>query len=432
MTAPQNSSALELVAEGLSFPTSLAIGNDREFYVAESGLPFGGAPPGGRIWRIETDGQRRLLIENLNPPVNGVTLHDGYLFVSEGGHHARITRFNLDGSGRTVVLDNLPGPGNYHTNMAVFAPDGKLYFSQGAMTNTGIIGLDAYELGWLRRLPHGYDLPGYDIVLNGVNVETPNPLSVEPDAKTSTGAFAPFGEQTHSTQKIAAQLPCTAAIMRCNPDGSELELVAWGLRNAYGLGFLPDGRLLAVDQGADDRGSRPVGNVPDMLFEVRPNAWYGWPDFIGDVPITDPRYRPERGAAATFLLANHAALPAPETPLVRFPAHTAAVKFAVAPESVSPWQGQLFVALFGDEVPMTAPSGPKVGRSIVRVDPADWSVHPFVPTGLLRPIDVCFSAPDSALYILDFGYFEMLEKGGLNAEPNSGKIFRKDMVKSEK
>ena len=57
--------------------------------------------------------------------------------------------------------------------------------------------------------------------------------------------------------------------MRCNPDGSGLELVAWGLRNAYGLGFLPDGRLLATDQGADDRGSRPVGNAPDMLFEVR-------------------------------------------------------------------------------------------------------------------------------------------------------------------
>jgi glucose/arabinose dehydrogenase len=56
-------------------------------------------------------------------------------------------------------------------------------------------------------------------------------------------------------------------------------LVAWGLRNAYGLLFLPDGRLLAIGQGADDRGSRPVGNVPDLLFEGNPGAWYGWPDF---------------------------------------------------------------------------------------------------------------------------------------------------------
>lgn len=415
---------LELVADTFSFPTSLSQGKDGDFYIAESGLPFGGAPPGGRIWRLEENGRRHLLVENLNPPVNGVTHFDGYLYVSEGGHPARITRFNLDGSGRTVILDNLPGPGNYHTNMVVFAPDGKLYFSQGAMTNTGIIGLDAYELGWLRRLPHGYDLPGYDIVLNGVNVVTRDPLSAEPDAKAATGAFAPFGEPTKRSQKVAGQLPCTAAIMRCNPDGSELELVAWGLRNAYGLGFLPDGKLLAIDQGADDRGSRPVGNVPDMLFAVRPGAWYGWPDFIGAVPITSPRFRPEHGESPTFLLANHDALPEPETPLLLFPPHTAAVKFAVVDHPASRWTGQLFVALFGDEVPMTAPSGPKVGRSVVRVDPSDWSLHSFVQAGLLRPIDVHFSAAASALYIVDFGHFEMLERGGLKAEPNSGKIWR--------
>src|SRR5207248_334781 len=193
---------------------------------------------------------------------------------------------------------------------------GRLYFSQGAMTNTGIIGLDAYELGWLRRLPHAHDLPGHNLVLVGINVETPDPLSDRPDARASTGAFVPFGTPTEPGQRIPAQLPCTAAMMRCNPDGTDLELVAWGLRNAFGLGFLPDGRLLAIDQGADDRGSRPVGNAPDLLFEVRRGAWYGWPDFIGGDPITDARYRPVRGPAPAFALANPHALPAPERPLL--------------------------------------------------------------------------------------------------------------------
>jgi sugar lactone lactonase YvrE len=112
----------DVLADGLSFPTSLAIGEDGVCYVAESGLPFGGAPPGGRIWRLETDARRTLLVENLRPPVNGLTLHDGHLYVSEGGHPARISRFDLDGHGQTVILDNLPGPGNYHTNMVAFAP----------------------------------------------------------------------------------------------------------------------------------------------------------------------------------------------------------------------------------------------------------------------------------------------------------------------
>jgi glucose/arabinose dehydrogenase len=409
---------MDLVIDGFSFPTSLAFDDAGAMYVAESGLPFGGAPPGGRVWRVQSDSRRELLIENLRPPVNGLTFHRGHLYVSEGGHPARISCFDLDGMLSSVILDNLPGPGNYHTNMVAFGPDEKLYFSQGAMTNTGIIGLDAYELGWLRRLPHGHDLPGYDLVLNGVNVETRDPLNPEPNARTHTGAFAPFGVRTEPGQHVAAQLPCTAAIMGCNTDGSGLELVAWGLRNAYGLGFLPDGRLLAVDQGADDRGSRPVGNVPDMLFEVHAGAWYGWPDFIGDIPITDPRYQPERGAAPTFLLANHDALPKPEKPLLRFPPHTAAVKFAVGPT------GDLFVALFGDEVPMTAPSGPKVGRSVVRVDTSDWSMHPFVQGELLRPIDVQLNAADGALYILDFGSFEMMPNGGVSAEAGTGKIWR--------
>jgi glucose/arabinose dehydrogenase len=302
--------ALELVAKGFSFPTSLTFDGAGVAYVAESGLPFGGAPPGGRIWRLEPDGTRTLLLDGLRPPVNGLTWHEGSLYISEGGHPGRISRLDPGGAW-TTILDSLPGPGNYHTNMLAFGPDGRLYFSQGAMTNTGIIGLDAYELGWLKRLPHAHDIPGYDIALAGVNVETPNPLSTDPGARVSTGAFAAFGRPTEPGQRLRAGLPCTAAVMRCNPDGSGLELFAWGIRNAYGLGFLPDGRLLATEQGADDRGSRPVGNVPDLLFEVRQGAWYGWPDFIGERPITDPEYLPTRGPAPPFVLANHDELPPP-------------------------------------------------------------------------------------------------------------------------
>lgn len=413
----------ELVADDFSFPTSLTFDEAGIVYVAESGLPFGGAPAGGRIWRIDADGNRSLLLKGLRPPVNGLTFHQGSLYISEGGHPGRISRLDSDGE-QTIILDNLPGPGNYHTNMVAFGPDGKLYFSQGAMTNTGFIGLDAYELGWLRRLPHAHDIPGYEVVLVGVNIETPNPLVDIPEAHIKTGAFSPFGTQSEPGQRIAAKVPCTAAVMRCNLDGSDLELFAWGLRNAYGLGFLPDGRLLAVDQGADDRGSRPVGNVPDLLFEVRQNAWYGWPDYISDDPITDTRYLPTRGSAPGFVLANHDELPSPERALLRFPAHVAAVKFDVAPPTLQKWAGHIFIALFGDEAPMTAPAGPQVGRSVVRIDPGDWSLHTFIEEPLTRPIDVCFHPTDGALYMLDFGKFEMHADRGVVAEAQSGRLWR--------
>ncbi len=429
MSSEQIRAQLELVAEGFSFPTSLTFDDAGTPYIAEAGLPFGGAQPGGRVWKIEQDGQRTLLAHNLRQPVNGLTFYQGSLYLSEGGHPAgagRISRLDLDGR-QSVILDNLPGPGNYHTNMVVFGPDGKLYFSQGAMTNTGYVGLDAYELGWLRLLPHAHDLPGYEIELAGVNLETANPLSKEAGARARTGAFVPFGTSTEPRQRIPARLPCTAAVMRCNADGSDLELVAWGLRNAYGLGFLPDGRLLAVDQGADDRGSRPVGNVPDLLFEVRQGAWYGWPDFIGGDPITAAQYRPERGPRPVFALANHHEFPPPEKALLRFPTHAAAVKFAVAPPSLARWRGHIFVALFGDEAPMTAPAGPHVGRAVARIDPADWSLQTVIESPLVRPIDVCFHALSNALYILDFGNFEMHAERGVVAEARTGKLWRWQM-----
>lgn len=121
---------------------------------------------------------------------------------------------------QAVLLDKLPGPGNYHTNTIAFGPGGKMYFNQGAMTNTGIVGLGAHEMGWLRRLPPAHDIPGYDVVLAGVNLETPNQLVDEPGARPLTRAFSAFGITTETGQHIPGQVPCTAAVMRCNPDGS--------------------------------------------------------------------------------------------------------------------------------------------------------------------------------------------------------------------
>jgi glucose/arabinose dehydrogenase len=212
--------------------------------------------------------------------------------------------------------------------------------------------------------------------------------------------------------------------MRCDPDGAHLEMVAWGLRNAYGLGFLPDGRLLTTDQGADERGARPIANCPDFLYEVVPGAWYGWPDFMGGRPVTDDCFHPADSPAPEFLLANHAELPPPQSPLLKFEANASAVKFAVVPPGIARFAGHLIMALFGDETPMTARSGPRVGRKLVRVDPAGWSVHPVQPMPFHRPIDVAFDASGSAVYALDFGQFEMTPEMAVEARAASGGLWR--------
>ncbi|HVW98185.1 MAG TPA: hypothetical protein VHA56_19610 [Mucilaginibacter sp.] len=412
----------QLVAGGFSFPTSLCFDPDGNAYVAESGLPWDGAPGGGKVYQIGQDNTKKLLADNLRHPVNGLCWHEGGLIVSEGGYPGRISKIDTSGT-RKTLLDNLPGMGNYHTNMVAVGPDGKFYFSQGALTNLGVIGLDAYQLGWLGHLPHNCDNPGYPITLVGQSFETPDPLSPEKDRKAHTGAFSEFGKAHAPGTRIGPALPCTAAVMRCNPDGSGLELVAWGIRNAYGLCFLPDGRLIATDQGSDDRGSRPIGHVSELMFEVKQGAWYGWPDFIGGVPVTDERFLPSRGPALDFVLSNHDELPEPEKPVLVLPANSAATKFDALPATHAKYPGQLILALFGDEKPMTAPPGFKVGRNISRIDPADWSHHPLPDLGLDRPIDVKYNPQDDSVWIVDFGKFEM-SATGVEAEKESGKVWK--------
>lgn len=410
------------VAVGLDFPTSLALDASGRLHVAESGLPFGGARPGGRIVRLGRDGRKEVVLDGLRQPVNGLTWHDGAFLIAEGGAPGRISRWR-PGSARETILDGLPARGNYHTNMVVPGPDGWLYFSQGAMTNSGVVGLDAFQMAWLKKLPHPYDVPGLDIEVDGQVFCTDDPLAEAQPASARTTAFAPFGQTVSAGRRIAGRVPCTAAVMRCRPDGSDLELVAWGIRNAYGLGFLPDGRLLATDQGPDDRGSRPIGRAPDLLHVVEPGRWYGWPDFVGDRPVTDPAFRPERGAPPTFVLANHAALPPPTRAVLEFPINASATKFAVLPRDAPIWPGQVVVACFGDEKPVTAAPGGRVGRNLARVDPRDWSLTPLDGPAVQRPIDVLVAPGARSLLVLDFGHFEMLGGGGMEAVAGSGAVW---------
>src|ERR1700710_1083464 len=106
--APASSRLIaEAVAEGLDFPTSAAFADDGTLYVAESGLPFSGARPGGRIVRIGQDGSSTSVLVGLRAPVNGLAWHDGGFFISEGGFPGRISRWTPGGEPHTV-LDGLP------------------------------------------------------------------------------------------------------------------------------------------------------------------------------------------------------------------------------------------------------------------------------------------------------------------------------------
>ena len=76
----------------------------------------------------------------------------------------------------------------------------------------------------------------------------------------------------------------SGSILRANPDGSKLELVAWGLRNPFRLRFDRFNRLFTANHGIDVRGSRPIANSPDEFQWIRQNTWYGFPITLEDYP----------------------------------------------------------------------------------------------------------------------------------------------------
>ena len=70
--------------------------------------------------------------------------------------------------------------------------------------------------------------------------------------------------------------PLRAAISRANPDGSDLQVFAKGLRNAVGLAFQPGADLLWATVNERDNQGNEI--PPDLVTIVTEGANYGWPD----------------------------------------------------------------------------------------------------------------------------------------------------------
>ncbi|MGC1514140.1 MAG: sorbosone dehydrogenase family protein [Maribacter sp.] len=81
-----------------------------------------------------------------------------------------------------------------------------------------------------------------------------------------------------------------ANILRCNTDGSELEIFASGLRNPVGMDWEPETKVLWTVVNERDG----LGNflVPDYLTSVQEDGFYGWPyTYFGH---EDPRVKIEQ------------------------------------------------------------------------------------------------------------------------------------------
>jgi glucose/arabinose dehydrogenase len=100
--------------------------------------------------------------------------------------------------------------------------------------------------------------------------------------RTRTVAFGPDGMlylAIGSTCNICLEEePLRATVSRANPDGSELEVIARGLRNPVGLAFEPETDLLWAT--VNERDSQGNEIPPDLVTIIVEGANYGWPECL--------------------------------------------------------------------------------------------------------------------------------------------------------
>ncbi len=419
---------IEVAATGLAAPTMVAFDDAGRMLIAESGYGDAGTP---KVSRVEADGTRTVLAEapDLAKPVTAVGAYRGIVYVV-----AADTVSTIDASGRvSPIVTGLPGLGDHQANQLVFRDD-SMYFSTGTVTNSGVVGPDNAVFGWLEDPAREqlHDVPCQDVTLAGVSFDSEDRRGRLPGRVTTT-AYSPYGTALPAGTDVTGNTKCTGAILRANLDGSGLEVLASGFRNPYGLEFGPDGALYATMHGFDARGSRPIENAWDCLYRVEEGAWYGWPDFACEVPVTDPRFRPPAGPQPGFVLSAHPS-DTPPAPIAKFDPHAATNGFAFSPGGVWGPQTDAFVALFGDFTPATGTVDAPEGVKVVRVDTTDGSVEDFLTNaipgeaakhglgGLEHPSDVSFG-PDGAMYVADWGVVRF-STDGLKLEANSGVVWK--------
>ena len=315
---------IEPVVWNLNAPDSLTFDKNGNMYIGEAGYPLTRLPEVPKILKVTPNGNISVFADKgLNSPIVDIVYYNQTtLYVS---HNHKVSMVNLTNGAVKDIIVGLPTNINHQNNQIALSPDGKrLYVGVGSATNSGVVGVDDAIIGWLPNEPNVHDVPAKNITLTGQNFITKNPLTAEPNDTATTGTFVPFGTSTYAGQVIPGNIKCNGCILSANLDGTDLKLVGWGFRSAYGMAFSPTDRtkLLITVNGADERGSRPISDDTEKVYLIdisdaaELGKFYGWPDFFGNAePVTDPKFQSPKGNNSQqleFLMQNH---PPVEKPL---------------------------------------------------------------------------------------------------------------------
>jgi putative membrane-bound dehydrogenase-like protein len=201
------------------------------------------------------------------------------------------------------------------------------------------------------------------------------PARLYPLHQNNGMAFGPDGRlyfglgSTHDRQP--EERPITAAILSVRPDGSDLQVVAHGVRNAYDLAFNRAGDLFAGDNQPASLAVAPG----DELNQIIPGASYGYPYYFEQPP-------PGSGTIG---------------PVYVFPPHS-------SPVGITFYSGRAFPAEYDDNGFIGLWMRGEVYRlQLDKLTNGRYAARASIfASGFVNPIDLAVGA-DGALYVADYG-----------------------------
>lgn len=373
---------METYVKGLKNPSSICFDTEGVLYIGEN------IDGKGTISSYSPKGEYREIANGLNE-IGYIKFDKNDLYISHKGKVSKIKNGKV-----TDIVNNLPSQGDYSNNGISIGYDDMVYIAQGSATNSGIVGLDNYENGWLLENPYFHDIASNEMILKGSNFSTENPFTQDKNDVALTNGFMPFNTPAEINDHVKGSVVSNASILRANKDGSYIELFATGIRNPKNMINIHDGSVLVTVQGMEDRGSRPINDGKDYIYSLSKDAYVGWPDYEGGEDISKNKFRVEgkkQPLPITYNVKGEVA-----KPLMSFNESGRIGYMDISKDEKFGFKEQLFIPFCKKN---------KEDAKILVVNTKDKTIQEFLTNGkeeeFIKKPSQCVFSPEGELYILE-------------------------------
>lgn len=230
----------------------------------------------GRVSMRDTAGRTRVLRDDV-PAANGITFHQGRLFIGECREGGRLLEFDLAGGPPRVLLDNVPSP-----NAMEVGPDGLLYFPVMGANEIWRVDPDggepqcvASDLGVPDSVK--FDAQGYIV---STQVASGQVLRIDPrsGAQRLLAQLTPGLDNCTFVDDRLLVSNFTGEITEIAPDGTTRTVLPGGLNWPLDLAVGDDGNLYIAD-GTYFYVAGPDGSLQTVGMLFSP----GYPGFLRGV-----------------------------------------------------------------------------------------------------------------------------------------------------